>query len=114
MLVILDMLATGEYSWGIAGCSGWNRKAKLEKKASPVLILSKRNMWSLELTVYDARQTPRKSKTLWRGRRAGRCYTSGTTKKRRKLCCRTGKASVLGLGATHPSLPLSTEQKVNI
>lgn len=52
MLVILDMLATREISWGMAGCSGWNRKAKLEKKASPVLILSKRNMWSLELTVY--------------------------------------------------------------
>lgn len=44
MLVILDVLATREYSWGMAGCSGWNRKAKLEKKASPVLILSKRNM----------------------------------------------------------------------
>lgn len=50
MLAILDLLATREYSWGKAGCSGGNRKAKLAKKASPVLILSNRNMWSLELT----------------------------------------------------------------
>jgi hypothetical protein len=84
MLVILDVLATREYSWGMAGCSGWNRKAKLEKKASPVLILSKRNMVKSRTTVYDARQTPRKSKTLWRGHRAGRGYTFGITKKRIK------------------------------
>lgn len=55
MLVILDMLAAREYSWGMAGCAGRNSKAKLERKASPVLILSKRNMRSLELTVYDAK-----------------------------------------------------------
>lgn len=104
------MLATRESSWGTAGCSGWSGKANLEKKASPVLILSKRNTQSLELTVYVARQSG-KARPIWGGRKAGRCYTFELTKKRMQPCCRTGKARVPSLGTRHFSLPLSTEWK---
>lgn len=49
-LVILDVLETRQYSWGTAGCSGWNRKSNLEEKESPILILSKCNIKRLEIT----------------------------------------------------------------
>lgn len=59
------MLATRESGWGTAGCSGWSGKANLEKKASPVLILSKRNTRSLELTVLCCKANSQEKQGLY-------------------------------------------------